>query len=153
MRTLLKQNIAAAIVAILGVTMFYAPLLSRDFAQLASSCDRDDDDDDDLGDAMERVHKGRRSPYRKIRIELEAAAPNFAELQLHVPALIKMSEQLKKSRNADVSGSADGYVAAVRDLATAVQKRQTLPAQAAFKALGNSCGDCHYRGGPGGKLD
>ncbi len=70
-----------------------------------------------------------------------------------VPRLAAMSDALATAKDKDVRDAADGYVSAVKELAVQANKRDAVRTRAALTALSNSCADCHYKGGPGGKLD
>ncbi len=111
------------------------------------------DDQYNVGDVMERVHRGRRSPLRQTEQQLGADRPAWSVVDQQLPAFGQMAEALRRARKADVRESADGYITSVNDLAKAVRGLNLGNARKALKALNDSCGDCHYKGGPGGKLD
>lgn len=113
----------------------------------------DDDEDDKVEELMERVHDGKRSPYRQLRSQLGAAAPAWPAIDATLPAFEAMARALAESRNADVKESADGYVEAVGEIVAAARRRDQRSLGEAFKSLGESCGDCHFEGGVGGELD
>jgi hypothetical protein len=113
----------------------------------------DDDEDDKVEELMERVHDGKRSPYRQLRNQLGGAAPAWPAIDATLPAFQAMARALAESRDADVKESADGYVEAVGELVAAARRRDQRSLGAAFKSLGESCGDCHFEGGVGGELD
>lgn len=64
-----------------------------------------------------------------------------------------MSRGLLESKNADIKGSADGYVDAVKEIVAAAKQRAAKPLRGGFESLSQSCGDCHFKGGVGGELD
>ena len=105
-----------------------------------------DDDDDKVEELMERVHDGKRSPYRQLRNQLGGAAPAWPAIDATLPAFQAMARALAESRDADIKESADGYVEAVGELVAAARRRDQ-------RSLGESCGDCHFDGGVGGELD
>lgn len=113
----------------------------------------DDEEDDKVEELMERVHDGKRSPYRQLRNQLGGAAPAWPAIDATLPAFQAMARALAESRDADVKESADGYVEAVGELVAAARRRDQRSLGAAFKSLGESCGDCHFEGGVGGELD
>lgn len=113
----------------------------------------DEDEEDKVEELMERVHEGKRSPYRQLRNQLGAAAPAWPAIDATLPAFQAMARALAESRDADVKESADGYVQAVGELVAAARRRDQRSLGAAFKSLGESCGDCHFEGGVGGELD
>jgi hypothetical protein len=113
----------------------------------------DDDEDDKVEDLMERVHDGKRSPYRQLRNQLGGAAPAWPAIDATLPAFQAMARALAESRDADIKESADGYVEAVGELVAAARRRDQRSLGAAFQSLGESCGDCHFDGGVGGELD
>jgi hypothetical protein len=113
----------------------------------------DDEEDDKVEELMERVHDGKRSPYRQLRNQLGNAAPAWPAIDATLPAFQAMARALAESRDADVKESADGSVEAVGELVAAARRRDQRSLGAAFKSLGESCGDCHFEGGVGGELD
>jgi cytochrome c556 len=64
-----------------------------------------------------------------------------------------MSKALTKAKNKEVREASDGYVDAVKQLGEQLKKRDTMGARKAIMLLGESCSDCHYKGGPGGRLE
>jgi len=102
---------------------------------------------------MERTHEGRKSPLGQTKGQLGAAAPDWNVIDKQIEAFQAMSRALSESRKAAIKDAADGYADAVKDLTAAAKKRDAAAARAALKALTNSCTDCHYKGGPGGRLD
>ncbi|MCA9269858.1 MAG: hypothetical protein KDA41_15365 [Planctomycetales bacterium] len=115
--------------------------------------DDDDDDDDAVHELMEKTHEGKKSPWRKVNRAVNADPLNWADVDDAMPRFEKMIAALAKAKDADVRDSADGYTDAVKDLLASSKKRDAPGARKALKALSQSCGDCHYKGGPGGKLD
>lgn len=106
-----------------------------------------------LEDMMERVHKGRRSPLSKTKAELAANMPDWDVIEKQLSQFEKMSKALAGSRKQEVKDAASGYTSAVDDLIAAAKKRDAAAATTAIKALQESCTDCHYKGGPGGRLE
>jgi len=102
---------------------------------------------------MERLHKGRKSPLQQVEQTLGQETPAWDDVNKNLPDFLKMSEMLKNAKKETVRDTADGYVDAVKSLAAAAKNRDRDKARAAIKDLTTSCGDCHYKGGPGGKLD
>lgn len=113
----------------------------------------DHDEDERVEKLMEKTHEGKRSPYRQLRAQSEAAAPAWPVVAATLPRFEEMSRALLESPDADVKGSADGYVDAVREVAAAAGKRDAAALRVAFQSLTQSCGDCHFKGGVGGELD
>lgn len=113
----------------------------------------DDDEDDKVEELMERVHDGKRSPYRQLRNQLGGGAPAWPAIDATLPAFQAMARALAESRDADIKESADGYVEAVAELVAAARRRDQRSLGEAFQSLGESCGDCHFDGGVGGELD
>jgi hypothetical protein len=109
--------------------------------------------DDRVEEMMERIHEGRKSPLGRTKAELAADVPDWIELAKHAVTFSSMSEALKKSPVMEIRDSAEGYADAVEALSAAVKQRDPIKARSALKALASSCTDCHYKGGPGGKLD
>lgn len=109
--------------------------------------------DDRVEELMERVHEGKRSPLARTKSLLAAAAPDWTELTKHAAAFSNMSDALTRSSVVDIRDSADGYADAVKALSAAVRLRDPQKARTALQTLTASCADCHYKGGPGGKLD
>ncbi len=102
---------------------------------------------------MERTHEGRRSPLGQTKAQLAAKLPAWDVVNKQIEAFQTMSRALTDSRKAAIKDAADGYADAVKDLAAAAKKRDAAAARTALNALTNSCADCHYKGGPGGRLE
>lgn len=113
----------------------------------------DHDEDEKVEELMEKTHEGKRSPYRQLRTQAEAAAPSWQVVEKTLPGFEAMSKALRESKNADIKGSADGYVDAVKEIAAATKQKDAKLLRAGFQALSQSCGDCHFKGGVGGELD
>lgn len=116
----------------------------------------DDDDEGEEGTVhhlMEKTHEGRRSPWRKVVRAVRADRIDWATVDSALPRFEKMSAALTKAKNSDVRDSADGYVDAVKELTAKTKARDAAGARSAVKSLSESCADCHYKGGPGGKFD
>lgn len=122
-------------------------------AAIGSLAAAKDDEGGNVGDLMERVHKGRRSPMRQTEQQLALPQPQWPVVEQQLPGFARMCEALLKSRKADVRDAAGGYVDAVKELAKSTQTKNLAAARKAMENLKNACGDCHYKGGPGGKLD
>ncbi len=113
----------------------------------------DHDEDEKVEELMEKTHEGKRSPYRQLRTQAEAPAPSWQVVERTLPGFEAMSKALQESKNADIKGSADGYVDAVKEIAAATKQKDAKLLRAGFPALSQSCGDCHFKGGVGGELD
>lgn len=111
------------------------------------------DEDEKVHDLMEKTHEGKKSPWKKAVQAAHGNPIDWITLQQALPRLKVMSDALATAKEKDVRDAADGYVTAVKDLAAQTNKRDAARTRAALTALSNSCGDCHYKGGPGGKLD
>ena len=106
-----------------------------------------------LEDQMERVHEGKKSPYRLIESQTKADSPDFATMEKALPSLEGMAKTLKEFKASEIKDASDGYVTAVEELVAAVHKKDAKASRASFKKLSNSCADCHYKDGPGGRLE
>ncbi|MCE9547918.1 MAG: hypothetical protein K8T25_20800 [Planctomycetia bacterium] len=106
-----------------------------------------------IEDQMEKVHKGKRSPLKQTQEQLAKESPTWDVVDKQLPAFKAMSQALKDSKNSAITDAADGYTTAIDDLVAAVKKQDVTAARTALKNLTNSCADCHYKGGPGGKLE
>lgn len=113
----------------------------------------DDDEDERVEELMEKVHEGKRSPYRQLRAQVAAAAPAWPAVDATLPGFQAMARALLESRDADIKGSADGYVDAVKEVTAAAANRDPRSLKQALESLTESCGDCHFEGGVGGELD
>lgn len=111
------------------------------------------EDDDRVHDLMEKVHEGKKSPWRTTRRAVENDPVDWTAIQAALPKFSAMCEALKTAKQAEVRDSADGYVDGAKALHAAAVKRDAAAARAAVKRLADSCADCHFKGGPGGKLD
>ncbi len=118
------------------------------------------DDDDKKGGGkdrrvhqlMERVHEGRRSPLRQLDTLAGQDKPSWDDVNKLLPRFDEMSKALADTTQKAVHDAADGYIAAVKDIDAAAKKQDGATLKAAVKSLKSSCSDCHYQGGPGGKL-
>jgi hypothetical protein len=108
----------------------------------------DQSEDDRVEEHMEKPHEGKRSPYRQLRQIAEGPGAPWP-----VIGFDSMCRALLESKNAEIKDSADGYVDAVKELATAVKRRDTNAVRTGFESLEQSCGDCHFQGGVGAELD
>jgi len=122
-------------------------------AGLAVVTARADDEDERVEDLMEEVHDGKRSPYRALRAQAEAANPAWQVVAATLPAFDAMSRALAESPDEDVKGSADGYVDSVAEIVAAARARDPKGLRGAVESLSQTCGDCHFDGGVGGELD
>lgn len=113
----------------------------------------DHGEDDLVEKLMEKTHDGKKSPYPKVRAQVEAPSVDWKLVGAAVPRFEAMSRALLASEDDDVRSSADGYVSAVAEIAAAVGKRDRNALGRGFQSLRASCGDCHFKGGVGGKLD
>ena len=112
-----------------------------------------DDEDEKVHELMEKTHEGKRSPWKKAIQAAQGNPIDWGTINQALPRLSAMSNALANAKDRDVRDAADGYVTAVKDLAVQANKLDAVRARAALTALSNSCADCHYKGGPGGKLD
>ena len=110
-------------------------------------------EDERVEELMERVHEGRRSPYRAVAAQAEADRPAWAVVEAALPPFDAMARALVASPVDEIKDSADGYVEAVKELVAAARKRDPEALKDAFTALEQSCGDCHFDGGVGGELE
>lgn len=113
----------------------------------------DHDEDERVEELMQKTHEGQRSPYREFTRQREADMPAWQTIETLIPRFQEMSQALRQSKNEAIKGSADGYVEAVTEIATASKNRDAKAFKKAVTALGDSCGDCHFKGGAGGELD
>lgn len=137
----MKMTFAATVLAVLASVL----------VGIVASADHDEDER--VHELMEKTHEGRRSPYRQVQAQAEAHTPAWQIVNATLPRFDAMSRALLESKDADVKGSADGYVEAVKELVAATTKRDGRALAAAFQSLRQSCGDCHFKGGVGGELD
>lgn len=133
--------------------LFMTGLVVAGAGALGFAAFADHDEDERVEELMEKTHEGRRSPYRQLQAQAEAAAPAWPAVAATLAGFDVMSRALLESRNADIKDSAGGYVDAVKDIAAATRKRDAGALREGFQALRQSCGDCHFKGGVGGELD
>lgn len=57
---------------------------------------RDEDEGGSVGDLMERVHKGRRSPMRQTEQQLAQLHPQWPVVEQQLPAFVRMCQALKQ---------------------------------------------------------
>ncbi|MFN9367882.1 MAG: hypothetical protein ACK6CT_03810 [Planctomycetia bacterium] len=134
--------------AVLGLGVV---LVAAGIAGVVAYADRDEDER--VEELMEKTHEGKRSPYRQLRTQAEAPEPSWQAVERTLPRFEAMSKALRESTNPDIKGSADGYVDAVKEIAAAAKQQDAKLLRAGFRALSESCGDCHFKGGVGGELD
>jgi len=112
-----------------------------------------EDEDDKVHDLMEKVHEGKKSPWKKGEAAAKQNPVDWATIKTVLPRLEAMSQALQTAKNKEVRDTADSYVVAVKDISKTLAKQDVAGVREAFAALSSSCTDCHYKGGPGGKLD
>jgi len=112
-----------------------------------------DDDKDQIEKLMEKLHEGKKSPYRQLLAAAEKPAADWETLGKTAPPFVPLAKLLKQSKNAEIRDSADGYADAVDGLAKAFTAKDWAKARKAIAALKNSCADCHFKGGVGGELE
>ena len=113
----------------------------------------DQDEDERVEKLMEKTHEGKRSPYSQLRQIVKGPGAPWPVIEQTVLGFDAMCRALLKSKNPDIKDSADGYVDAVKEIATAVKRRDAKGVRVGFDSLKQSCGDCHFKGGVGGELD
>ena len=112
-----------------------------------------EDEDDKLEHLMKRVHKGRNSPLKQVDALLAADKPAWNDIAAKLPAFTTMSDALKAAKSKAIRDAADGYIDAAAALTASAGKKDRNGARDALKNLKASCSDCHYKGGPGGRMD
>ena len=120
---------------------------------LAAAAGADDNEDERVEELMERTHEGRRSPYGRLRRAVDGEAMPWPAVEQAVREFEPMTRALQQSPVAEIRDSADGYADAVRDIGDAVRARDAEAVRTSFRALTQSCADCHFEGGVGGELD
>lgn len=115
--------------------------------------DGDDHEDERVEKLMERIHEGRRSPYGQLRRIMAGERADWAVVEQAVAAFEPMCRALSESNVEDIRDSADGYIDAVKEMRESVRRRDEAGVRRAFTGLTESCGDCHFDGGVGGKLE
>lgn len=146
MRSSLKWYFSLSLslfIALVCLALYPSPGLAKD----------DEDEDDKVHDLMEKVHEGKNSPWKKAANASAKNPVDWATIKSSLPRLETMSKALLTAKNKEVRDTADSYVVAIKDIANGLGKQDVAATRAAFTALSNSCADCHYKGGPGGKLD
>ncbi len=145
MRPVIRWYLSVSVVLLLGFAVLCA-------LQPASSWAKEDEDDK-VHDLMEKTHEGKNSPWKKGAAAAKKNPVDWAAIKMALPGLEAMSQALLNAKNKEVRDTADSYVTAVKDISKTLAKQDAAGVQEAFLALSNSCTDCHYKGGPGGKLD
>jgi cytochrome c556 len=113
----------------------------------------DEDEDDKVHDLMEKVHEGKKSPWKKGEAAAKQNPVDWATIKAALPRLQEMSKALQGAKSKEVRETADTYVGAVDNITKGIAKQDAAVVRQGFDTLANSCTDCHYKGGPGGKLD
>jgi hypothetical protein len=113
----------------------------------------DNEEEDEVEELMEKTHEGKNSPWKKSQRAVSKDPIDWATLNTALPRLNAMSKSLATTKNKEVRESADGYVDAVTELIAKTKKEDAAGVRAAIMSLSKSCTDCHYKGGPGGKLE
>lgn len=121
-------------------------------AVLAARAD-DEGEDERVHEWMERTHQGRRSPYGQLRRIVAGPAVPWPVIEQTVAGFDPMCRALLASPNADIKGSAEGYVDAVKEIVAATRRRDAAGLRTGLESLTQSCGDCHFDGGSGGELE
>ena len=111
-----------------------------------------DKEDEKIEHLMEKVHEGKRSPFKTLGAQL-AGNPDWQVIGQVLPPFEEMSKALRETKNKEVAELADGYAGAVRSLVKAAEKRDVAAGRQALVDLKESCADCHSKDGPGGDLD
>lgn len=125
-------------------------------AMLAVNADVEDDgedEDEEVEEMMEKVHEGKRSPFKQIKEAVRNDPPRWEVIEKQLPKLVTMGELLGKSKNEEISDNSDGYVDATTQIGKAAKLKDAVAVRKAFKSLSESCADCHFKGGVGGELD
>lgn len=102
---------------------------------------------------MEKVHEGKKSPWKQAEKAAAANPPDWNTLAGQLAKLEQMSALLKASKVSDISDSADSYADAVAALAAKTKAKDVEGARKALGSLSKSCADCHYKDGIGGELE
>jgi cytochrome c556 len=104
--------------------------------------------DPTIKDIMKRAHMGNSSLLPEIGRDLKAATPDWAEVQKHVKELNVLGTALAK--NTPPKGDRNSwdrftqaYLADVKSLEDATQKKDRTTAQVALNKLNSSCKACH----------
>ena len=149
-------SIGTAVASFVGnMDMHRRVFLCATIALLAVSAGADDHGGRDrrVHELMERTHEGRRSPYGRLRRATQGEAAPWPEVEQAVRELEPMRRALLESPDDDIKASADGYADAVEKLAAAARRRDAAAVREGFASLAQSCGDCHFDGGVGGRLE
>ena len=145
MRPVIRWYLSLSVACLFGFAVICA-------LQPASSWAKEDEDDK-VHDLMEKVHEGKKSPWKKGEAAAKQNPVDWATIKMALPRLEAMSQALQNAKSKEVRETADSYVVAVKDISKSLAKQDAAGVREAFVALSNSCTDCHYKGGPGGKLD
>lgn len=109
--------------------------------------------DDKVEEMMEKVHEGKKSPWKQAQAATAKNPPDWDVLAGQLEKLEKMSTLLKNSKVSDISDSSDSYVNAVTALAAKTKAKDAEGVRKAISSLSKSCADCHFKGGVGGELE
>ena len=104
-------------------------------------------------DFMERIHDGATSPWAVVKAQVGADTPDWDAVRKPATGFVEMGEVLTSAKSADIRASADGYVAAAPGIMDAVTRQDADAFRRSIGALEQSCHDCHFDGGVGGKLE
>ncbi len=146
-----RTLVAAVLLVMLG-GMLVLPLRAED-GEGRGKAKRNRERGDNIGDMMERLHEGRRSPMRQLETLGKQDKPAWDDVAKLLPGFSDMSKALEKAKSQDVRDASDTYVQAVKHMKEAVVKKDAALLKANVAALKESCSDCHKKGGPGGELD
>jgi hypothetical protein len=102
---------------------------------------------------MEKVHEGKRSPWKQAQSAAGKSPPDWNGLESQLLKLQQMSGLLKASKVSDISDSSESYADAVTALVAKTKAKDADGARKAIDGLSKSCADCHYKGGIGGELE
>ncbi len=143
------SRLSCVLLGVVGVASFAAGGLAAPAPRALA----DKKKDKAVEELMEKVHEGKKSPFKQALGAAAKNPPDWNTLAGALPRLEQMSAALKNSKVTDIKDSSDSYVEAVASLAATTKAKDADGARKALESLKQSCEDCHYKGGIGGELE
>jgi hypothetical protein len=95
----------------------------------------------DVKKMMQRAHKGKTSPLAIVQDEVKRDMPNWILLEKNTKPLTELAGAIKD--NETYTSRPGPYVAAIKLLSSATEKKDLEQARRAVAALDKSCAGCH----------
>lgn len=98
----------------------------------------------DIGKLMKDIHRGEKSVYFRVNVELKKDAPDWDVVAKGTKSFAEMSAAFKKAELGYTSP--EKYISSAEALTKAAGEKDKKAVGVAFVGLTNSCSSCHYGG-------